>query len=116
MWTTVGAAVVLALGLIAPADARGAGTAAKGALLFLFALLVLSALLEKSGFFEWAAIHAARLAKGNARALYRDVFVLGALITAALSLDTTAVILTPRVLAFVQRLRLPARPYVFASA
>jgi arsenical pump membrane protein len=116
VFTVAGAAVVLALGLIAPAAAVDAVAAGKGALLFLLALLVLSALVEKSGFFEWAAIHAARLAKGDARALYRNVFVLGALITAALSLDTTAVILTPLVLAFVQRLRLPARPYVFACA
>lgn len=95
----------LALGLIAPAEAIDvidAVAAGKGALLFLLALLVLlvlTALVEKSGFFEWAAIHAARLARGDARALYRNVFVLGALITAALSLDTTAAILTPLVLA-----------------
>ena len=116
VWTSAGAVLVLAFGLIAPTDALDAVTAAKGALLFLLALLLLSALVKKSGFFEWAAIHAARLAKGDGRALYRNVFVLGALITAALSLDTTAVILTPLVLAFVQRLRLPARPYVFACA
>lgn len=116
VWTTAGAALVFALGLLAPADALDAVAAGKDALLFLLALLVLSALVEKSGFFEWAAIHAARLAKGDGRALYRNVFVLGALITAVLSLDTTAVILTPLVLAFVQRLRLPPRPYVFACA
>jgi arsenical pump membrane protein len=116
VWTTCGALLLLALGLIAPAAALDAVAAGKGALLFLLALLVLSALVEKSGFFEWAAIHAARRAKGDGHALYRNVFVLGALITAALSLDTTAVILTPLVLAFVQRLRLPARPYVLACA
>ena len=57
-----------------------------------------------------------RLARGDGRRLYRNVFVLGALITASLSLDTTAVILTPVVLAFVARLKLPARPYIFACA
>jgi arsenical pump membrane protein len=116
VWTTAGAAILLALGVIAPAAALAAVAAGKEALLFLLALLVLAALVEKSGFFEWAAIHAARLARGDGRALYRNVFLLGAAITAVLSLDTTAVILTPLVLAFVQRLRLPARPYVFACA
>ena len=116
VWTVGGAGLLLTLGLIAPAAAVDSIAAGKGALLFLVALLTLSALVEKSGFFEWAAIYAARLARGDARALYRNVFVLGAGITAALSLDTTAVILTPLVLAFVQRLRLPARPYVFACA
>src|SRR4051812_16275889 len=116
VWTTGGAGLLLALGLISPAAAVAAVAAGREALLFLLALLVLSALVEKSGFFEWAAIYAARLARGDGRALYRNVFVLGTLITAVLSLDTTAVILTPLVLAFVQRLRLPPRPYLFACA
>ncbi len=44
------------------------------------------------------------------------MFLLGTAITSTLSLDTTAVILTPLVLAFVARLHLPARPYIFACA
>ena len=75
VWTVAGAVLAPALGLLAPAAAWDAVTAAKGALRF---LLVFSALVEKSGFFEWVAIHAARLAKGDARALYRNVFIVGA--------------------------------------
>lgn len=116
LWTTLGALAMLVLGLVTPRDVVSVAESGKEALLFLLALLLLSALLEKSGFFEWAAVHAARAARGDGRALYRNVFILGALITAVLSLDTTAVILTPLVLAFVRRLRLPARPYVFACA
>ncbi len=84
---------------------------AREALLFLLALLLLSALLEASGFFEWAAVLAARSARSGA-GLLRNLLVLGALITIVLSLDTTAVILTPLVVAAVQRLEVPARPYV----
>jgi len=115
-WTVGGSAVLLLLGLETPAQAREALRAGASVLLFLLALLLLSALLGRSGFFDWAAVHAARLANGDGRRLYRNTFLLGALTTAALSLDTTAVILTPLVLAFVARLRLPARPYVFACA
>lgn len=61
-------------------------------------------------------MQAARLAQGDGQRLYRNVFLLGAVITATLSLDTTAVILTPVVLGFVERLKLPARPYIFACA
>jgi Na+/H+ antiporter NhaD/arsenite permease-like protein len=75
IWTALGAAVVLALGLVSPAAAFETVAAGKGALLFLLALLVLAALVDRSGFFEWAAIHAARIARGDARALYRNVFV-----------------------------------------
>jgi arsenical pump membrane protein len=84
---------------------------AREALLFLLALLLLSALLEASGFFEWAAILAARSARSGA-GLLGNVLLLGSLITVVLSLDTTAVILTPLVVAAVQRLEVPARPYI----
>ena len=111
-----GAALMLALHLETPAQAWRVTQTGQDALLFLLSLLLLSVLLERSGFFEWAAVEAARRARGDGRRLYRNVFLLGALITAALSLDTTAVILTPVVLAFVSRLKLPARPYLFACA
>jgi len=115
-WTSGGAALLLALRLVKPERALKVAAVGRGALLFLLGLLLLSALLDRSGFFGWAALSCARLARGDGRALYRNVFVLGAVITAVLSLDTTAVMLTPLVLAFVRRLELPARPYVFACA
>jgi arsenical pump membrane protein len=115
-WTTLGAAAMLALGLVSPREALDAALSGKNALLFLLSLLALSLLVGKSGFFDWAAVRCARIAKGNARALYRNTFVLGAVVTAVLSLDTTAVILTPIVLALVKRLKLPASPYVVMCA
>ncbi len=115
-WTAGGGAMMLLLRLETPRQAWQITRTGQDALLFLLALLVFSALLERSGFFEWAAIQAARMAHGDGRRLYRNVFLLGAFITATLSLDTTAVILTPIVLAFVGRLKQPARPYIFACA
>jgi arsenical pump membrane protein len=116
VWTVLGALACLALGLVAPRDVIDVTLAGEGALLFLLALLLLSALVEASGFFEWAAVTAAHRARGDGRALYRNVFLLGSAITIALSLDTTAVMLTPLVLAFLARLRFPARPWVLACA
>lgn len=115
VWTCLSAAVVLALGWVRLPEVGRLLSVASGALLFLLGLLVLSALLEASGFFDWAAILAARSA-GSGAALLRNVLVLGALITFVLSLDTTAVILTPLVVGAVQRLQLPARAYVLACA
>jgi arsenical pump membrane protein len=77
---------------------------------------LLSKLVERSGFFDWAAAHAARGAAGRGDRLFRNVFVLGALTTVTLSLDTTALLVTPLVLACVRRLEAPPRPYVFACA
>lgn len=116
-WATVmGGALMLLLGLETPRQAWRSVAQGADVLLFLLGLLLLSELLRVSGFFEWAAIHAARTARGNGLALYRNVFLLGALITAFLSLDATAVILTPVVLAFVRRLNLPALPFLLACA
>jgi arsenical pump membrane protein len=115
-WTIAGALGMLALRTVSPGDALAATLDGRTALLFLLALLLLSLLVGKSGFFEWAAIRCAQFAHGDGRALYRNTFVLGALITATLSLDTTAVILTPIVLALVKRLRMPALPYVVLCA
>jgi len=81
-WTVLGAAAMLVLGLVSPREAIDATLAGKNALLFLLSLLALSLLVGKSGFFDWAAIRCARIAKGNAHSLYRNAFVLGAIVTA----------------------------------
>jgi arsenical pump membrane protein len=116
-WATViGGGLMLIFGLVTWAQAWQMIVEGKDVLFFLFTLMLLSALLDKSGFFEWAAIHAARAARGSGPALYRNVFLLGAVTTAFLSLDTTAIILTPVVLAFVMRLKLNSKPFLFACA
>jgi arsenical pump membrane protein len=116
-WATVfGGALMLILRLETPAQAWATVTQGADVLLFLLGLLILSDLLRTSGFFEWAAILATRAANGDGRALYRNVFLLGAVTTAFLSLDTTAVILTPVVLSFVGRLKLNSRPFLLACA
>jgi arsenical pump membrane protein len=115
-WTMLGAAAMLALRLVSPREAIAATLAGKNVLLFLLSLLLLSLLVGKSGFFDWAAIRCARIAKGDAHSLYRNAFVAGAIITAILSLDTTAVMLTPVLLALAKKLKVPAAPYVVLCA
>jgi arsenical pump membrane protein len=111
-----GAAAMGAAGLVGLGDAVDVVTIAREPLLFLLALLLLSKLVERSGFFDWAAAHAARGARGRGDRLFRNLFVLGALTTVTLSLDTTALLVTPLVLACVRRLEAPPRPYVLACA
>jgi arsenical pump membrane protein len=114
--TALGGALMLLFRLETPAQAWSTVAQGSDVLLFLLGLLILSDLLRASGFFEWAAILAARAAKGDGATLYRNVFLLGAVTTALLSLDTTAVILTPVVLSFVCRLKLTSRPFLLACA
>ena len=115
-WTVLAAVAMLVLGVVTPHQALGAVLSGKNTLLFLLSLLALSLLVGKSGFFDWAAIRCTRIAKGDAHALYRNAFIAGAIVTAILSLDTTAVMLTPVLLALVKRLKIPSASYVLLCA
>lgn len=116
-WWTCGAALLLlAIGAVTPREATGAVLDGKNALLFLLSLLLLAFFVEKAGFFAWAAARCARLAGGDARALFRNAFVLGALVSATMSLDTTAVMLAPVVLSVATRAKLPTAPFVVLCA
>jgi arsenical pump membrane protein len=70
--------------------------------------------LELAGVFTWAASYAARASRGNGRRLLVNVFLLGAVVTALLSLDVTVIILTPIVYATVVALRADPLPYLYA--
>ena len=107
---------MLLLGLVGVDQAFHAVLRGADVLLFLLALMIFSALIDQTGFFEWAAIHAAHAARGNGRILFRNVYIVGAVITALLSLDTTAIILTPIVMSFIGKLKLDAKPFLMACA
>src|SRR6266700_2591897 len=81
---------------------------------FFLGLMMTSALGVHAGVFEMMTHRIARWARGSALRLYLAVFLLGALITAFLSNDATALILTPIVYALVTRLRLSPLPFLFA--
>ena len=107
---------MLALGLVRLREAQEILWQSGDVLLFLLFLMALSSLVDASGFFDWAAIGAARAARGNARRLLIGVFLLGAAVTILLSLDTTALLLTPLIWAIAARAKLPPKPYAFACA
>jgi arsenical pump membrane protein len=111
----LGGAVALLLGgYIRPLEALGVLGGAWNVYGFFLGLMTISALADQAGIFEAVAQLAARWAGGSARRLYVGVFLVGVVITAFLSNDATALILTPVVYALVTRLRLPALPFMFA--
>ena len=81
---------------------------------FFLGLMMISALADEAGVFEVMTNRIARWSKGSALRLYVAIFLIGTLITAILSNDATALILTPIVYVMVTRLRLSPLPFLFA--
>lgn len=79
-------------------------------LVFLVALTALSELADEAGVFDRAAHLIGRLSGGSTRALVAMIVVLASGVTILLSLDTTAVLLTPAVLVLARQANIPAQP------
>lgn len=114
-WAAAGGAAAMALvGGIGLGDVRSVLAETANVLLFLLGMMVLTDLAERAGVFAWLAEGAARLARGSGLLLFANVFLLGALVTAFLSLDVTVITLTPIVFALTGRRKLDPLPFVFA--
>ena len=82
---------------------------------FLLAITVLAELADRAGVFDAAAGVCARAARGSTPRLFLLIAVLGTLTTIGMSLDTTAVLLTPVVLALTARLGLAQLPFALLA-
>jgi arsenical pump membrane protein len=109
-----GAAAMLLVGAVGPADLVATMRETWDVLTFLLGMMALAWLAEEAGVFDRLAAWVARGARGSGLALFGLVFLLAAAITALLSLDVTVLILTPVVYALTVRLRLDALPFMFA--
>jgi arsenical pump membrane protein len=107
--------LLIAVGAISFHDATVEAERLLPVVAFLGAVLVLAKMCDDEGLFEAAGAAMARGRVGSRR-LLGQVFVIAAIITAALSLDATVVLLTPVVLTTVRRLRAPIRPHAYATA
>ncbi|WP_039784425.1 arsenic transporter [Herbaspirillum huttiense] len=100
-----GAAVALILDVIHWADIPTVWHIVWNATATFIAVIIISLLLDKAGFFECAALHVARWGKGNGRRLFVFLVLLGAAVSAIFANDGAALILTPIVIAMLQALR-----------
>jgi arsenical pump membrane protein len=84
--------------------------------LFLAGMMILAELAREEGVFDWVADVAAQHARSSPARLFVLIYLVGTLVTALLSNDATAVVLTPAVLAVVRRAKVDPKPYLLACA
>ena len=109
-WSAAGGAVVALLaGVIQVGDIPTVWHIVWNATGAFIAVIIISLLLDKAGFFEWAALHMARWGGGHGRRLFLLLVLLGAAVAALFANDGAALILTPIVVAMLAALRFPPK-------
>ncbi|MGY4523247.1 arsenic transporter [Pseudomonas sp. TE21394] len=113
----LGALIALAAGAVSLGDIPTVWAIVWNATATFIAVIIISLLLDEAGFFEWAALHVARWAKGSGYRLFAFCVLLGAAVSALFANDGAALILTPIVMSMLMALRFsPAATLAFVMA
>jgi len=115
-WACGGALILVVFALIPLPQAGSAVLKGVDVYLFLTGMMILSELAREKGVFDWIAEIAAGHAAGSPRRLFFLIYLSGTVVTAFLSNDATAVVMTPAVLTIVRRLKVEPMPHLLACA
>jgi len=111
---SVGGLLVVALGLVSISETVEILDETSNVLIFLVGMMTVSGIAERAGFFTWAGNLAIRVGRGSVFRLYLAIFAIGTAVTITLSLDATAIVLTPVVFGMVRTLGIKPIPFMFA--
>ncbi len=116
VWALLGAAALVASGLLPWPDALTGILKGLDVYLFLAGMMLLAELGRREGLFAWLAALAVAHAQGSAQRLFALIFVVGIVVTVLLSNDATAVVLTPAVYAAARAAAAEPLPYLLICA
>ncbi len=116
VWAVLGAAALVGFGLLPAQDGLRAAGKGLDVYLFLIGMMLLSEIARREGLFDWVAAFAVNQARRSPRRLFLLVYGVGVVVTAFLSNDATAVVLTPAVFAAARKARADPLPYLFICA
>lgn len=115
-WALAGAVILVATGLLPLARAWEAIGKGLDVYLFLAGMMLLSEVAREEGLFDRVAAFAVNHAAGSPKRLFLLVYAAGTVITAFLSNDATAVVLTPAVYAAARAAGAEPLPHLFVCA
>ncbi|KAA0127276.1 arsenic transporter [Chryseobacterium sp. SN22] len=117
VWAVAGALLLLVFGLISLKDAWTGIGKGLDVYLFLIGMMTLAETARREGLFDWLAGYAIRFSRGSSFRLFVLIYLVGLIVTAFMSNDATAVVLTPAVAVAVSRAKVKnALPYLLICA
>lgn len=97
VWAVAGAVLLVALGFLPFRDAVTGIKKGMDVYLFLIGMMLLAETAREEKLFDWLAASATRASNGSSKRLFILIYISGIIVTAFLSNDATAVVMTPAV-------------------
>ncbi|CAN5914603.1 arsenic transporter [soil metagenome] len=116
VWAVSGVLLLLVLGLLPLDNALQAVGKGSDVYLFLIGMMLLSETARREGLFDWVAAMAVNHSRSSPQRLFLLIYGVGVVVTAFMSNDATAVVLTPAVYAAARKAKVEPLPYLFICA